>query len=222
MNMPGNWTRGLLSLQKQLLYCSCIIFIAIYDFQLWFFAGAPTKAQVLLLVVMWYKVALWILSTFHTSPTSRIEALTGLILIQPYLKKLVQWSCFRTATFSSQYILIYLLSARNSKNACSHLQSLVLLNNVQYTCLKGPLLYTKALLLNLTKHFNFFDTEAIPGCRLLDSFSDCISFHPCNCSSLNNCIAYLESLDYFCHKVTSSLSTLVVFTDIDAISPRNI
>jgi len=44
MEMLGNSTRGLLPLQKCLLYCSCIVPIATYGFRLWFFAGAPTKA----------------------------------------------------------------------------------------------------------------------------------------------------------------------------------
>jgi len=52
MEMLGNSTRGLLPLQKYLLYCSCAVPIATYGFRLWFFAGAPTKAQILLLAAM--------------------------------------------------------------------------------------------------------------------------------------------------------------------------
>ena len=52
MGMLRNSTRGLLPLQKYLLYRSCIVPIATYGFRLWFFTGAPTKAQVLLLAVM--------------------------------------------------------------------------------------------------------------------------------------------------------------------------
>ena len=52
MGMLGNSTRGLLPLQKHLFYRSCVIPIATYSFRLWFFAGAPNKAQVSLLVAM--------------------------------------------------------------------------------------------------------------------------------------------------------------------------
>jgi len=101
MGMLGNSTRGLLPLQKRLLYCSCIVPIATYGFRLWFFAKAPTKAQVSLLAAMQHKAALWILGAFRTSPTGGIEALAGLIPIQLHLKKLVKWSCLQTATLSS-------------------------------------------------------------------------------------------------------------------------
>ena len=117
--------------------------------------------------------------------------------------------------------MISLLSAGNSKSACPHPQSLAFLNNIQYAYLKSYLLNTKALLLNLTKCFNIFDTKVIPNHRLLDSFLDYTSFHSCNYSSLNNSTDFLKSLDYLCHKVASSFSIFVVVTDISAIPSRN-
>ena len=42
MKVLGNSSRGILSLQKQLLYEMCILPIMLYGFQLWFFKGAPT------------------------------------------------------------------------------------------------------------------------------------------------------------------------------------
>ena len=80
--------------------------IATYGFRLWFFAGAPTKAQVSLLAAMQRKAALWILGAFHTSLTGGLEALAGLIPIQLHLKKLVKQSCLRTATLPSQHALM--------------------------------------------------------------------------------------------------------------------
>ena len=81
MGILGNSTRGLLPLQKRLLYHSCVVPIATYSFRLWFFAGASTKAQMLFLAAMQCKAALWILGIFRTSPTSKIEALAGFIPI---------------------------------------------------------------------------------------------------------------------------------------------
>jgi len=52
MGMLVNSSRGLLPLQKRFLYCSCVVSIVIYGFKLWFFTGAPTKAQVSLLAAM--------------------------------------------------------------------------------------------------------------------------------------------------------------------------
>jgi len=64
MGMLDNSTRGLLPLQKHLLYRLCIVPIATYGFRLWFFAGAPTKTQVSLLAAIQCKAALWILGVF--------------------------------------------------------------------------------------------------------------------------------------------------------------
>jgi len=141
--------------------------IATYSFRLWFFARAPTKAQVSLLAAMQHKAALWILGAFRTSPTGGIKALAGLIPIHLHLKKLVKQSCLRAATLPFQHALMSLLSTKHSKGTPPYPQSLALLNDIQYAHLKGPLLDTEASLLNLTECFNPLHAEAIPGCRLL-------------------------------------------------------
>ena len=108
-----------------------------------------------------------------------------------------------------------LLSIRNSKDTCSHPQSLVLF--IQCAYLKGSLLDIEALLLNLTEYFNFFDTKTILDCILHNNFSDHISFHPYNCSSLSGHKFYLESFDYLYLEVSFSFSILIVITNKSAI-----
>ena len=171
----------------------------------------------MLLAAIQYKTVLWILGAFCTSPTGEIEALVGLIPIHLHLKKLVKWSCLRAATLPS---LISLLSAKHSKGAPPYPQSLALLNDIQCARLKDPLLDTEASLLNLTECFDPLHAEATLGCRLLDSFSDYISFHPCNHSSFRDCKTHLQSLDYLCLEASSSSSTLVVVTDANVIPSR--
>jgi Endonuclease/Exonuclease/phosphatase family./Reverse transcriptase (RNA-dependent DNA polymerase). len=221
MGMLGNSTRGLLPLQKRLLYRSCVVPIATYGYRLWFFAGAPTKAQVSLLATMQRKAALWILGAFCTSPTGGVEALAGLIPIHLHLKKLAKRSCLRTATLPPQHALMSLLSVRNSKGARPHSQSLSLLTDAQSARLRSPLLDTEASLLNLTERFSPLHDEARPGCRLLDSFPDSISFHACDRSSLDARKAHLASLDNICQEASSDSTTLIVVTDASAIPPRN-
>ena len=46
MKMLGNSLYGLLSIQKHLLYRMCVLSIALYEFQLWFFKGAPTVKNI--------------------------------------------------------------------------------------------------------------------------------------------------------------------------------
>ena len=41
MKVLDNSTRSLISQQKQLLYRSCVLLIALYGFQLWFYKKAP-------------------------------------------------------------------------------------------------------------------------------------------------------------------------------------
>jgi len=56
IGMLGNSTRYLLLLQKYLFYHSYIIPIATHGFRLWFFAKAPTKAQISLLIAIQHKL----------------------------------------------------------------------------------------------------------------------------------------------------------------------
>ena len=220
MGMLGNSTQGLLSLQKHLLYRSCVVPIATYGFRLWYFAGAPTMAQVSLLATMQRKAALWILGAVHTSPTGGIEALAGLIPIHLHLKKLVKRSCLRAVTLPSQHALMSLLSARNSKGASPHSQSLAL-TDAQSARLKSPLLDTEAALLNLTERFSPLDSEMHLGYRLLDDFPGHVSFYLCDCSNESFHTSHLRALDQLHHEASSDPSTLVVVTDASVIPPRN-
>ena len=58
MKMLGNSSRGLLPIQKCLLYRTCIMPIAIYGFQLWFFKGAPIVKNITKLKKMQRRAAL--------------------------------------------------------------------------------------------------------------------------------------------------------------------
>ena len=220
MRILANSTKGLFPLQKHLLYCSCIISIATYGFRLWLFAGAPTKAQISFLATLQYKTALWILGTFHTLLTGKIEALAGLIPIHLHFKKLAKQSCLRTVTFSLQHVLISLLSIKYSKSAFPYQQSFAFLNDIQYDCLKGSLLDTEASLLNLTEYFNSLAAEATLGCMLLDNLPDCIFFYFYNYLSLSSCKTYIQFLDHLCLKASFSPPTLAIVTNRSVIPSR--
>ena len=64
MKMLGNSSRGLLPIQKRLLYRTCILSITLYGFNLWFFKGTPIVKNVNKLRKMQCKAALWITSAF--------------------------------------------------------------------------------------------------------------------------------------------------------------
>jgi len=88
MKILGNLSRGLLPIQKRLLYKSCILPIVLYEFNLWFFKGAPIVKNINELKKMQQRAALWITGAFRTSPSKGIEAIVGLIPITLYLRKL--------------------------------------------------------------------------------------------------------------------------------------
>jgi len=60
------------------------------------------------------RAVLWILGTFCTSSTLKIEAITSLISIHLYLQKL------RTTTLLSNHTIKSLLENRHANKACPH------------------------------------------------------------------------------------------------------
>ena len=68
MKILGNSNYGINSLQKHLLYRLCVLPIALYEFQLWFYNYAPMAYHLKVLGKMQRRVVIWILETFKTSP----------------------------------------------------------------------------------------------------------------------------------------------------------
>jgi len=87
IKMLGNSSHGILPMQKWLLYRTCILLIALYGFNLWFFKGAPIIRNINKLKRMQRKAALWITGAFQTSPSDSIEAIAGLIPITLHMHK---------------------------------------------------------------------------------------------------------------------------------------
>ena len=90
MKLLGNSSHGISPLQKRQLYRYCILPIALYGFQLWFYNKAPLLYHMKLLKKMQRRVAIWILGAFKTSLLEEIEALVGLIPIKYHLQKLAE------------------------------------------------------------------------------------------------------------------------------------
>ena len=90
MKLLGNSLQGISPLQKCLLYRCCILPIALYGFQLWFFNKAPILYHMKILNKMQRRAAIWILGAFKTSLSEGIEAIAGIIPIRFYLQKLAR------------------------------------------------------------------------------------------------------------------------------------
>jgi len=88
MKLLSNLSHGINPLQKHFLYRMCVLPIAIYGFQLWFYDHAPMAYHMKILNKMQRHAAIWILGAFKTSPSYSIEAIAGLIPIKLHLQKL--------------------------------------------------------------------------------------------------------------------------------------
>ena len=85
--MLGNSLRDLDPIQKRHLYKCCVLSIALYRFQLWYYNKVPLVYPLKKLKIQ--RIAtIWITEAFHTSFTAGIEAIVGLIPIHLHLQKL--------------------------------------------------------------------------------------------------------------------------------------
>jgi len=109
MKILGSSTRGLSPLHKQLLYRTCVLSIALYSFQLWFFKNAPTKYHIHELNKLQRWAMLWITGAFKTSPTQGIEGIAGLIPISLHLCKLAGRAHLRYSTIPVNQAITLLL-----------------------------------------------------------------------------------------------------------------
>ena len=120
MKMLENSSRSLISIQKRWLYRCCILPIALYSFQLWYYNKTLLAYFFKELRKMQRRVALWISSAFHTFTTSDIKVITGLISIHLYLQKLGSRSQLRVHFLPLYHIIKLLLEIRSLNNNKPH------------------------------------------------------------------------------------------------------
>jgi len=105
MKLLSNSSCGINPLQKCLLYRTCVLPIALYGFQLWFYNRTSIAYHMKILNKMQRHTAIWILEAFKTSPSYGIEAIAGLIPIKLYLQKLSGRSQLRAYKLPYNYLL---------------------------------------------------------------------------------------------------------------------
>ncbi|CAA7267766.1 unnamed protein product [Cyclocybe aegerita] len=176
MRMLGNSTRGLSLKQRRLLYRSCVVPIATYGYQLWYFNGARNKGAMNQLKWMQRKAALWITGAFRTSPTGGLEALAGLIPVHLMLKKLATCAVYCVATLSDTHPLCSMMGERLLKRAKPHARSAALMTPAMRGKVKSTIMEVDERVHTLTESFEPFAPEAHPGDRLLDCYADRFHF----------------------------------------------
>ena len=177
MKLLSNSNCSINSLQKCLLYRTCILFIVLYRFQLWFYNHAPMMYHLKVLGKMQRRAAIWILGIFKTFPSYGIEAITGLVPIKLHLQKLGSRSQLRVHKLPPNYFIHSLINPQSSVSTSQNFIHLDSLTNRQHFLIKSHLVdmanrYNESFLSFIPLH-----SEFSPGLRIIDNFSDCISFN---------------------------------------------
>ena len=139
IKMLGNSSRGLLPIQKQLLYKTCVLSITLYGLQLWFFKEVPTIRNMTKLKKIQQRAALWITGVFRTSPSKSIEAIVGLISITLHLCKLNNRHHLWYVSIPPLHAINLLLDSQHAKNQPSHRVATSKLTAKQQAKLKSPI-----------------------------------------------------------------------------------
>ena len=177
MKLLGNSSRGITPLQKHLLYRCCILPIALYGFQLWFYHHALLLYLLKALGKIQRRVTIWILGAFKTSPSEGIEVITSLIPIKLHLQKLRGRVQLRALSLPSNHIIHTLMDSLFRSPHNHHPSSLSNFTNYQRKNIKGHLVNTNNRSHGLFPAFSSTHPELSPGFRIIDIFSGRFSFN---------------------------------------------
>jgi len=209
----GNSSRGLLPTQKRLLYRTCIVPIALYGFQLWFFKKAPMVKNITELKKMQRRAALWITGAFRTSPSEGVEAIAGLIPINLHLRKLNGRHHLRYTTTPPSHAINSLLDKHQNKNQHQHKFALANLTQKQKTKLKSPIKDVSERLNKIKDEFDPFYILFHPGLRVVDHFSSRIVFHSPTLSSNEALFDHSLKLNLAFNETQNSSKDIAIISD---------
>jgi len=193
MKLLGNFSHGIMPLQKRLLYRCCVFPIASYSFQLWFYKHAPLAYPLKPLGKMQRRAAIWILGVFKTSPTEGIEAIVGLIPIKYHLQKIGGRSQLHATSFPSNHIIQILMDSLFSSPHNHHPSSLRFFTDRQKAKIKSHLVDSNKRAYETFPSFSPLHPELSPGVRIIDTFSDRFSFNHSGKND-NQCLQQLDSM----------------------------
>jgi len=218
MKLLGNLTQGISPIQKRLLYRCCILLIALYGFQLWFYNKAPLLYPLKILGKMQRRAAIWILGAFRTSPTKGFEAIAGLIPIKLHLYKLASRSQLRSAALPENYLIKTLIDDSPNAYIKPSPHPINMLTNCQKNSVKGHLMDSYNKLHGVFPSFSPLNPELNLGSRIIDIFQNRFSFNLA--SKVKNDSAHSQQLDDM--MILSSMSSHIAIVVSDASVKNNI
>ena len=176
MKLLENSSCGINPLQKCLLYRCCILSIALYGFQLWFYNKTFLSYYIKILDKMQRRATIWILGAFKTLPLEGIKAIAGIIPIRFHLQKIARRSQICPFKLSINHILRELMndSPLSSNNPNPH--TVGSLTNYQKNIVKDHLINSCNKAYGIFPSFSPLNSEFFPGSHIMDNFSDQFSF----------------------------------------------
>ena len=180
MKLLGNLSRGISPIQKHLLYRCCILPIALYGFQLWFYIKAPISYHMKTLNKMQRRAAIWTLGAFKTSPSIGIEAIAGIIPIKFHLQKITRRSEIRPLKLPLSHLLRSLMDDSPFSSIKPNPHCVGLLTNRQRNLTKGHLIDSLNKALGIFPSFSPLNSEFSPGLHIMDEFSNHFCFNLVN------------------------------------------
>ena len=179
MKLLGNSSCSITPLQKCLLYRCCILPIALYGFQLWFYHRALLSYPLKTLGKIQKRAAIWILGAFKISPSDGIKAIVGLIPIKFHLQKLRGRAQLQAVSIPSNHIIRTLIDSSFRSLQNQHPFFLYNFTDYQRKNIKGHLVNTNNRSHKLFPAFLPTHPELFPGSWIIDIFSDRFSFNLC-------------------------------------------
>ena len=208
MKLLGNSSHSISPIQKWQLYRCCVLPIALYSFQLWFYNKAPKVYHIKLLNKMQRKATIWILEAFKTSPSEGIEAIAGIISIKFHLQKLTKRSLICSFKLPENHIIRNLMDDSPHRNITSNPHAIRSLTNQQRNITKEHIIDANVKSYSIFPFFDPLHQEFTPGNWLSDKFSDHFSFNLVNKKGKENNRA--QELDDLALYNSASLTALIV------------
>ena len=125
------------------------------------------------------RAIIWILWAFKTSISYGIETLAGLIPINLHLQKLGGYSQLRAYKLLSSHLIHSLIDSQLNPQSNLNAVALNSLSNWQCSLVKDHLVDMTNWFNKCFPSFTPLDSEFSPGYRVIDNFSERISFNIC-------------------------------------------
>ena len=157
------------------------------------------------------RAAIWILGAFRTLPMDSLKAITGLIPIKFHFQKLASRSQLQTAILPENHLIRTLMDDPHNSRIKPSSHSINALTEHQKSIVKGHLIDSSNKLFGIFPFFSPLNPEFILGSRIIDIFSDQLSFNLANKEKNNK--LHTQQLDDMTLQSSSSPYTAIAVTD---------